>query len=335
MQKLLTIIIPIYKTEAYIRKCLSSLINHKYLDCIEVLTIIDGSPDNSIKIAQEFANKYPATFKVIEKENGGHGSAINVGIELAKGKYTRILDSDDWFDEKNFPVFIERLMKEDEDLIMTHTVKEYADKSELFVQKIKEHDRTYKIEDIIDKITDTSFIMSRCTYKTKRLKEYGLKLLEKQSYEDTFLHIFPLVFLKSFACYDLVIYHYFLDRPDQSVHQQITMKHCTSWKNVIDQMCAFYLKYKEHFAPKARLYILDTIRKISDNQYVTINNLPYFEAKREIAKYHKEIKSQPIYNEIKGYKGTYYKYTPYFIFRTSKLVYNWIYKLKRLQCSKS
>ena len=335
MSKLLSIIVPVYNTQDYLSRCLDSLCIPEYLEQIEVIVVIDGSPDQSITIANKYKEKYPETFVVIDKENGGHGSAINVGIELAQGKYVRILDSDDWFDSKNLSIFIDRLQCENADLIMTHMVKVYPNKQLRYEQPIKEHNRTYITEDVILQINDCCFAMGRCTYKTKRLKEYGLKLLEKQSYEDTFLHIFPLVFLKSFACYDLVIYHYFLDRPDQSVHQQITMKHCTSWNNVIDQMCAFYLKYKDHFAPKARLYILDTIRKISDNQYVTINNLPYFEAKREIAKYHKEIKSQPIYNEIKGYKGTYYKYTPYFIFRTSKLVYNWIYKLKRLQCSKS
>ena len=326
MQKLLTIIIPVYKTEAYIRKCLSSLINHKYLDCIEVLTIIDGSPDNSIKIAQEFANKYPATFKVIEKENGGHGSAINVGIELAKGKYTRILDSDDWFDEKNFPVFIERLMKEDEDLIMTHTVKEYADKSELFVQKIREHDRTYKIEDIIDKITDTSFIMSRCTYKTSRLREYGLVLLENQSYDDGILHVFPLVFLKSFSCYDMVIYHYYLERPGQSVHQKMTLRLCKYHENVLDQRIELYNKYKNIIPKKNSYFIKNEIKNLADILYVMFNDLEYKEARKELKRFNKKILA--IENKkFLGIKGRYYNIVPYFFFRFTKIVYEKLYPI--------
>ena len=125
MEKLLTIVVPVYNTEKYLSKCLDSLIVRKYMEHLEILVVIDGSPDNSAKIAREYEIKFPNTFTVVEKENGGHGSAINKGLELATGKYFRVLDSDDWFDEANFETFINRLSSATEDVVMTHLMREY------------------------------------------------------------------------------------------------------------------------------------------------------------------------------------------------------------------
>ena len=107
--KVLTIIVPVYNTEKYIKRCLDSLDNKETNPKVEVLIVSDGSKDNSIKIAKEYEKKEPNTFKVIEKENGGHGSTINKGLELATGKYFRVLDSDDWVDNKNFIEYVKDL----------------------------------------------------------------------------------------------------------------------------------------------------------------------------------------------------------------------------------
>src|SRR5574344_1213565 len=116
MNKILTIIIPTYNMEKYLRRCLDSLIiDEEGMKQLEVLVINDGSKDSSSQIAHEYQDKYPDMFRVIDKENGGHGSCCNVGLREAKGKYIRFLDSDDWFDQKNFPKFIELLQALDVD----------------------------------------------------------------------------------------------------------------------------------------------------------------------------------------------------------------------------
>ena len=110
MNKLLTIIIPIYNTQEYLRKCLDSLIiKEPLLSLVEILLIIDGSPDDSLVIAKEFETNYPQTFVVINKENGGYGSVLKRGIQEAKGKYCKILDSDDWYDKQEFEKFVKNL----------------------------------------------------------------------------------------------------------------------------------------------------------------------------------------------------------------------------------
>lgn len=90
MDKVLTVIVPVYNMEKYIRQCLESLVIGG------VLVVLDGSKDGSAEIAYEFVEQYPDTFRIIYKANGGHGSAINTGLMMASGEYVKILDSDDW-----------------------------------------------------------------------------------------------------------------------------------------------------------------------------------------------------------------------------------------------
>ena len=123
--KILTVIVPVYNTEKYIKRCLDSLDNKEINDKLEVLVVSDGSKDNAINIAKEYSKRLPDTFKIIEKENGGHGSTINKGLELATGKYFRVLDSDDWVDNVNFVEFVKRLEDQDADLVVTDYSKEF------------------------------------------------------------------------------------------------------------------------------------------------------------------------------------------------------------------
>lgn len=100
---LISIIIPIYKTELYLRRCLDSIISQTYTN-LEIILVDDGSPDNSFKIYNEYAVK-DNRIKVIRKKNGGLSDARNVGLDICKGDYVSFVDSDDWVDER----YIEKL----------------------------------------------------------------------------------------------------------------------------------------------------------------------------------------------------------------------------------
>ena len=121
MDKLLTIIIPAYNVSGYIDQCLQSLIvepdNLKYLD---IVAINDGSKDDTLEKMQRYEELYPSAIRVIDKENGGHGSGINRGILEAKGKYLKVLDSDDWVDTNGLTNLISfiRDSVEDPDVII-------------------------------------------------------------------------------------------------------------------------------------------------------------------------------------------------------------------------
>ncbi len=95
---LISIIIPVYKVEAYLKECLDSVINQTYKD-LEIILVDDGSPDNSGKMCDEYAQK-DSRIKVIHKENGGLSSARNAGLDIATGEYVCFIDSDDVIDER-------------------------------------------------------------------------------------------------------------------------------------------------------------------------------------------------------------------------------------------
>lgn len=116
MEKLLTIVVPVYKVEPYINKCLDSLlVSPELMRKLEVLIINDGTPDNSAEMSREYVKRYPETFRQIDKENGGHGSAWNMGLKEATGKYLRFLDSDDWL--SNLDLLLVDLQKNDVDIV--------------------------------------------------------------------------------------------------------------------------------------------------------------------------------------------------------------------------
>ena len=103
---LVSIIVPIYNVEKYLRRCVDSIINQTYKN-IEIILIDDGSPDNCNIICDEYT-KIDKRIKVVHKKNGGLASARNAGLDIAKGEYICFVDSDDWI-EKNM---IESLYKE-------------------------------------------------------------------------------------------------------------------------------------------------------------------------------------------------------------------------------
>ena len=97
----LSIVIPAYNIETFLPKCLDSLVYAKNIGDCEIIVVNDGSKDNTLKIAKEYEKNFPSVVRVFDKENGGHGSAVNLGMKVAKGKYFKILDSDDWFVTSN------------------------------------------------------------------------------------------------------------------------------------------------------------------------------------------------------------------------------------------
>ena len=117
MEKVLTVIVPSYNAEAYIRHNLESFCIKRILDDIEILVINDGSYDHTADIAQEFVTRYPDSYKLINKENGGHGSGINCGIQNALGNYLKVVDADDWVDQDAFINLVEILKTCNADVI--------------------------------------------------------------------------------------------------------------------------------------------------------------------------------------------------------------------------
>ena len=98
MSKILTIAVPCYNSEAYTEHCIDSLL--KAGEDVEILIVDDGSTDGTAAIADRYEAEYPEIVRAIHKENGGHGSAVNTGLQEASGLYYKVVDSDDFLKEQ-------------------------------------------------------------------------------------------------------------------------------------------------------------------------------------------------------------------------------------------
>lgn len=115
MQSKITIIIPLYNVEQYLHRCLDSVLNQTFKDWTAIL-VDDGSPDNSGKIADDYARR-DSRFIVIHKQNGGLSSARNSGLKIAKGKYIMFLDSDDCIHPQTMEILWTLAEKESADIV--------------------------------------------------------------------------------------------------------------------------------------------------------------------------------------------------------------------------
>ena len=220
MEKILTIVIPTYNMQDYLRRCLDSLIVPKeQMTHLEVLVINDGSKDNSSAIAHEYQDKYPDTFRVIDKENGNYGSCVNRGVKEAVGKYFRILDADDWFDNEELKKFIKSLYCiSSVDLVLTNYTIVKSDTNE---KKISPQFLKYNVEQRTDKLSfkkDADMLrMHSMTYRTCLLREICLSLQTGISYTDIEYCYFPYKATQTCIALDINLYNYWIARDGQTM----------------------------------------------------------------------------------------------------------------------
>lgn len=268
--KLLTVVVPVYNTEKYIKRCLDSLDNKEVNEKLEVLIVSDGSKDNAINIAREYEKRLPDTFKIIEKENGGHGSTINKGLELATGKYFRVLDSDDWVDSVDFVEFVKKLEKTNSDLVITDYCKEYVyeGKSEKIIYNNLEKDIEFKFDEFdLNDLNGEYFVMATSTYKTEVLRNSNLKLMEKTFYVDMQYNAIPITKVNTFIYYDLDIYRYFIGRKDQSVNTASFVKNQVNHDKVIKSLIDFYNDNEKILTVNRKKYIQIIIKYMLFTHY--------------------------------------------------------------------
>ncbi len=119
-----SVIIPVYNTKDYLRKCLDSLLAQT-IDEIEILAVDDGSTDGTTDLLKEYADKHPERIKAFYKENGGQGSARNLALQYAKGEYLGFVDSDDWVDLDMYEKMYEKAKQDNADIVICDITDHY------------------------------------------------------------------------------------------------------------------------------------------------------------------------------------------------------------------
>ena len=127
MQSLISVVIPVYNVQKYLKNCLDSVVNQTYKN-LQIIIIDDGSTDSSGAICDEYAEK-DSRIVVIHQKNQGAGSAKNSGLELIKGDYFSIIDSDDYIELNTYEKMIEYMEKNNVDMVQCLFRKKYMDGS--------------------------------------------------------------------------------------------------------------------------------------------------------------------------------------------------------------
>jgi glycosyltransferase involved in cell wall biosynthesis len=248
MEKIISIIVPAYNMEDYLERCLTSILDYKWNENLEVIVVNDGSKDRTLQIALMYKEKFPEVIIVIDKKNGHYGSTINSAIPIAQGKYVKILDADDWFDTKEFGCFIEQLKTIDSDLVITNYTKKYISG--------KNKTTRYSPEQY-NKIFDFSILLSSynlinlhrhagVTYRTELLNKINYKQSEGILYTDLEWIFYPMFYIKTIVFIDLNIYQHFIGRIDQSTDKFIILRNISHFLCIAEKMYSYYIVFDKN-----------------------------------------------------------------------------------------
>lgn len=295
MDKLLTIAVPTYNAERYLDKCLDSLCIKGDGKLLEVLIINDGSTDLSPDIARKYEYECPETFCLITKENGGHGSAINRGIAEAKGKYFKIVDSDDWVDKKALTELLTFLKKSNSDLIYTnfyHVDERSGKKTVEFKEQFPGVE--YRKEYAFDGMGQCEFLkMHGFTVKTEILRRIPL-IDEHCFYVDMEYVFFPIPEINTITFLDLFAYYYRIGLPNQSMNIQQMKKNAENFERVLKRLFQYYEQCREQKISEAKRKYMEHVlgRMVASRMKIYLSQPYSRDCRAEMMSFDEYVKKQ-------------------------------------------
>lgn len=260
--KYLSVAIPCYNSEDYMEHAIETVLAGG--EDVEILIVNDGSKDSTLQIAQQYQKKYPAIIKVIDKENGGHGDAVNAGLENATGKYFKVVDSDDWVDEPALFKILDLLHKWEEenkevDMLISNYVyeKEGAKhKKVIHYRNVLPENKIFNWDDVEHFRLSQYILMHSVIYRTDLLKLNQLKLPKHTFYVDNIYVYYPLPYVEKIYYLNVNFYRYFIGREDQSVNEKVMIGRIDQQIFVTKTMIDMY-ELRRISSKKLRNYMID------------------------------------------------------------------------------
>jgi len=303
--KLLSVVIPCYNSQEYMRYCIESLLPGG--ENVELLIVNDGSVDKTAEIADEYAKTYPTIVKAIHQENGGHGEAVNVGIRNASGLYFKVVDSDDWVDTSAYLEILKTLKEfvaeeKSVDMIISNFVYE---KEGAKYKKIMKYENVlpqgtiFTWDDIKNFRKGQYILMHSVIYRTELLRDCGLELPKHTFYVDNLFVYVPLEYVKTIFYINVDFYRYFIGREDQSVNESVMIKKIDQQIKV-NKLMIEQVKIENIKSLKLRQYMLshlEIVTVISAILLIRSGTGENLEKKKELWKYIKD-KDLVLYHNI-------------------------------------
>ena len=291
--KILSVAIPSYNSQEYMRKCIESLLPGG--DDIEILVVNDGSKDNTGAIADEYAEKYPGIVRAIHQENGGHGEAVNAGLRNATGLYYKVVDSDDWVDSDTLLTIIETLKNliagpDTVDMVISNFIYDKIGARHKKIMQYRRYmptDTVFEWKDVKKMRPGHYILMHSVIYRTNLLRECKLELPKHTFYVDNLFVFQPLPSVKKLYYIDKLFYHYYIGREDQSVNEKIMIGRIDQQirvnKLMIDSLAN--LKGLDKDCRKYMKSYLDIIMTVSSMLLIKSGTEENFQKKQELWKY--------------------------------------------------
>ena len=291
MEPLISIIIPIYKVEDYLDRCMQSVLRQSYTN-LEIIIVDDGSPDNCPAMCESYQKK-DARIKVIHKENGGLSDARNAGIDIAQGQYIAFIDSDDWVSENYIQIMHQKMKEYQCDISIIDTVESDGTRqSEKSYNAGRVSDKVYSAEEAMQVIfSQREFNTSAWGKLYKRELFLNKRFTKGILYEDLDL-IYQLFEMAEKICFSDDAKYYYFQRKDSIAHGSFDRKHMVLLD--ISQKILEYTDQKHpaiHDAAVAR-YVFSNLLILSK----IIQDKNYIEEQRTIRKDILQLGKQVYYN---------------------------------------
>ncbi len=226
MHRKISVIIPVYKVEKYLKRCVESVINQTYKN-IEIILVNDGSPDKCGEICDKYS-RIDSRIKVIHKENGGLSSARNSALDISSGDYIMFVDSDDWI-SKNSLEQLNEYIDMDYDII-NFKLSFVKENSKELIETHKDIKASYECDLItyIDKLFSGELNFFICNKLYKKNLFDKVRFPEGRNYEDL-ATIYKLYFkAKKIIVTDYTLYYYWLGNSN-SITSSSTVKNMTDY----------------------------------------------------------------------------------------------------------
>ena len=228
--KLITFAVPCYNSEAYMSRCIESLLSGGAE--VEVILVDDGSTDGTGAIADQYAAQYPNIVRVIHQENGGHGEGVNQGMANATGLYYKVVDSDDWVKESSLKRLLETIKEHVKagwqvDMYVANFVYEHMEEG---YQRVVDYRKVFPVGQIctwggIKGFKQWDYMMMHSViYRTEALKESGVHLPKHTFYVDNIMVYQPLPHMKTLCYLDENFYRYYIGREGQSIEEDVMIR---------------------------------------------------------------------------------------------------------------
>ena len=260
--KILSIIIPSYNMEAYLPKCLESLVidDRDLFGNLDVIVVNDGSKDKTSEIAHKFETKYPDVFRVIDKENGNYGSCINAGLSCRKGAYVKILDADDRYDSDAFLLymrFVSGIIDSGNSPDLIFNDFDEVDSSGNILKHVSYGfvaEPAFSLAEF-DYVTKPMVWAPAIAYKSEIFDHIDYHQSEGVYYSDQEWDTIPMLAVKTTTYFPKSVYKYLIGRTDQSCNEDVKVKNFAMHFPVAIKILSEYAKHK-YTAPAANLTLV-------------------------------------------------------------------------------